>query len=91
MENWFLADPEALRQFFGQGFRTNSLLGHTNIEGITKSDVFRGLENASRHSQKGLYCKGDHSFKILEIIDTRKVVSASPSAERLIHELDKVL
>ena len=91
MESWFLADPETLRQFFGQGFNSNSLPGNTNIETINKADVFRSLENASRHSQKGSYGKGDHSFKILEKIDARKVLTASPAALRLIHELNKVL
>lgn len=91
MENWFLADPEALILFFGQGFNSSSLPCNTNIERISKSDVLRGLEIASRHCQKGSYGKGDHSFKILEIIDANKVVAASQSAERLITELNKVL
>lgn len=91
MENWFLADPEALILFFGQGFNSNALPGNTNIERITKSDVLRSLEIASRHCQKGSYGKGDHSFKILEIMDAEKVVTASQSAKRLIFELDKVL
>lgn len=91
METWFLADPEALEEFFGQGFNTNSLPRNANIEKITKSDVFRSLENASRHSHKGPYSKGNHSFKILETIDAEKVVAASRSAQRLVRELDKVL
>ncbi len=91
MESWFLADLETLSRFFGQGFNSNSLSGNIQIESITKADVFRSLENASRHSQKGSYGKGAHSFKILEIINAEKVIAASPSARRLIHELDKVL
>ncbi|OLN30822.1 DUF4276 family protein [Desulfosporosinus metallidurans] len=91
MENLFLADTEALRRFFGQGFNSNALPSNTNIERIAKSDVLRSLENATRHSQKGSYGKGDHSFKILEEVDAMKVVNASSSAKRLILELDKVL
>ena len=91
MENWFLADSQALMMFFGQGFNTNSLPNNSNIETITKSDVLRRLENASRQTQKGQYGKGAHSFKILEIIDPLKVVAASPTAARLINELRRVI
>jgi len=91
MESWFLADPDALIRYFGRGFNTNSLPSNPNIEIISKTDVLRSLENASRHSRKGLYDKGDHSFEILETIDGTKVVAASPSACRLAQELDKVL
>ena len=91
MESWFLADKEALRRFFGQGFNSNALPNNSNIERIVKSDVLRSLENATRNSQKGSYGKGAHSFKILEEIDATKVVNASPSAKRMILELDKVL
>lgn len=90
MENWFLADPQKLEEFFGQGFNTNSLPNNPNIDSITKVDVLRKLENASRQTQKGQYGKGAHSFKILEIIDAQKVVTASPSAARLIIELRMV-
>jgi hypothetical protein len=90
MENWFLSDPQALLIFFGQGFNPRSLPRNSNIETISKSDVLRSLENASRQTQKGQYDKGAHSFKILEIIDSLKVVAASPSAERLINELNRV-
>ncbi|WP_298202120.1 DUF4276 family protein [Desulfosporosinus sp.] len=91
MENWFLADKEALRTFFGQGFRANSLPNNPNIEKVTKPDVLDCLGKASRETQKGQYGKGAHSFKILEIIDARKVLDVSPSAQRLINELKKVL
>ena len=91
MENWFLADKEALETFFGQGFRVRSLPSNPNIEAITKPDVLNSLGKASRETQKGEYGKGAHSFKILERIDAKKVLAASPSAQRLIDELDKVL
>ncbi len=91
MESWFLADPATLQQFFGQGFRKQSLPANPNIETIDKTDVIRGIEDASRNSRKGQYGKGRHSFEILEIIDAGKVIAASPSAMRFKNELDKVL
>jgi len=91
MENWFLADKEALETFFGQGFHASSLPGNQDIEKVSKSDVLNSLKRASRLTQKGPYGKGAHSFKILEIIDSSKVLNASPSAQRFINELNKVL
>ncbi|MDR3602816.1 MAG: DUF4276 family protein [Desulfosporosinus sp.] len=91
MENWFLADPVTLQNFFGQKFQARSLPSNPNIEAITKPDVLNGLERASIQTQKGKYGKGAHSFKILELIDPNKVIAASLSAQRLIDELSKVL
>ena len=40
MESWFLADPEALQSFYGQGFRPQSLRANPNTEEVFKQDVF---------------------------------------------------
>lgn len=91
MESWFLADPQALQDFFGSGFRERCLPRMSNLEEISKSDVFNSLKNACRNSHKGEYGKGAHSFKILEKIDAQKVKEAFPSVNRLYQELDNVL
>lgn len=91
MESWFLADQDTLRQFFGKGFNSHALPRNSKIEEIEKTDVFKSLENASRSSEKGSYGKADHSFKILEKLDSEKIIASSPSVQRLIHELEKVL
>nr|WP_187345118.1 DUF4276 family protein [Cystobacter ferrugineus] len=84
MESWFLADLTELAAYFGQGFQASSLPRNPNIEAISKQDVFRALEAATRQTRtKGAYSKGGHSFAILARIDPVKVRGASPSAERL--------
>lgn len=84
MESWFLADPTELAQYFGQGFQTSALPRNPNIEAISKQDVFRALEAATRQTRtKGVYSKGGHSFAILARIDPAKVRGASVHAERL--------
>ncbi|HYO57066.1 DUF4276 family protein [Archangium sp.] len=84
MESWFLADPAALTTYFGQGFQASALPRNPNIEAISKQDVFRALDAATRQTRtKGVYSKGGHSFAILARIEPAKVRSASPYAERL--------
>jgi hypothetical protein len=91
MESWFLADKEALEKFYGQGFKNNSLPAKPKIEEVSKSDVYRGLKDATKDTKKGEYGKGTHSFKILAIVDPAKVRDAAPSADRLLKHLDMVL
>lgn len=83
MESWFMADKECLERFYGQGFNAGALPARNEIEGITKSDVSTGLENATKHTQKGRYHKTLHGFEILGAIDPAKVEAVSPFCRRL--------
>ncbi|MCK5796613.1 MAG: DUF4276 family protein [Deltaproteobacteria bacterium] len=91
MENWFLADKEAVESFFAQGFRQSAIPANPQVEKISKPDVLDGLINATRDTKKGTYGKGAHSFKILARIDPAKVRQVAPYAERLLSHLDNVL
>lgn len=90
MESWFLADRATLGEFYGHGFQFNALPSNPQIEQIGKIDVVNGLIRASRSTTKGSYDKGRHSFEILEKIDPKKVMDASPYAKRLIETLFKL-
>ena len=88
MESWFLADRVALHKFFGQGFNANALPQNSNIEFISKKDVYDGLQNATSHCKpKAPYGKGEHSFKILGLINPTKVCAVSPWAKRFLDAL----
>lgn len=89
MENWFLADHEALKAFFGQGFKENQLpAAATPVEQVAKTTAYQALSAATRECKtKGRYGKGEHSFKILALIDPAKVQRSSPWALRLIETL----
>ena len=84
MESWFLADIDALKQYYGQGFNESCLPRRTNIENISKSDVEKALKTATKNTQKGIYSKGKHSFEILERINPYKVIEQSKWANRFI-------
>lgn len=88
MESWFLADKDALADFYGQGFQANTIPQNPNVERVSKRDVLDKLKQATRRTQKGAYSKSSHSFKILAMIDPDKVKEASWYAKRFLEQLD---
>ena len=87
MESWFLADKDVLGKYYGQGFLLNALPKRMNIEEISKLDIERGLDNATKHTKtKGPYHKTNHAFEILALIDPKKLNNdqVSAHAKRLI-------
>lgn len=87
MEAWFLADRPALRDYFGKDFAESALPGNPQVEQIPKTDVLNGLAHAARHTTKGAYVKGQHSFDILARINPSVVESAAPHAKRFLGAL----
>ncbi|MCL2167002.1 MAG: DUF4276 family protein [Clostridiales bacterium] len=87
METWFLADIAAVKGFYGQRFRESSLPSREDIENIEKNNVMDALEAATSTTSKGCYDKGNHSFKLLAIIDPAKVIRSSPWAKRFVELL----
>ena len=90
MESWFLADRDALKEFYGQGYRQNALRQNPQIEQIAKRNVLDGLDRAARETSKRGYHKGAHSFEILAELDPEKIMNVSPHAKRLIEALFKL-
>ena len=84
MESWFLADPDALASFYGQGFNRGALPANPSIEQVSRQDALDGLDRAARNTGKRGYRKGWDSYDILASLDPVKVRSASPFAERFI-------
>jgi hypothetical protein len=83
MEAWFLADREALTEFYGQGFLAGSLPGQPNIEQIPKRSLLPVLKHASKQTTKGSYHKTRHGFALLALINPQSLRNASPHAGRL--------
>lgn len=93
MEAWFLADRATLNRFFGHGFRDNALPAEgNNIETLSKEQIYTALSSATRGCKtKSEYGKGEHSFKILAMIDPNKVVEASPWAKRFVEGIREIM
>jgi hypothetical protein len=89
MESWFFADIGTLKRYYGQGFNENCLPKRRDIESISKQDTMNILQNATDKTQKGKYSKADHSFELLEIVDSHKVINDSPWAKRFVDLLSE--
>ena len=88
MEAWLLSDCAALAGYFGDGFSENSLPRRADVEEVSKQDLERGLNAATRNARtKGAYRKGRDSFAILADLDPDKVADASPYAKRFLDTL----
>jgi hypothetical protein len=91
MESWLIADRQTIQAFFAQGFKPNALPKQSvTIEGIEKEALYQSLKTATADCKtKAQYGKGEHSFKLLALIDPSKVTGASGWAERFIAELKR--
>ena len=89
MEAWFHADQESLQAYYGQGFRATAISQRSDIENISKADLFAGLSRAMRDCQKGEYSKSQDPFRILALIDPARVSGASRHAARLLQVLNR--
>ncbi len=87
METWIVADPEALKEFYKQGFVVNALPKSDNLEIQPKDDISKALKAATKGTQKGEYHKTHHGPKLLERIDREKVKKRCPACHRLFSAL----
>ena len=87
METWIVADRDALRDYYDQGFRENALPHHQNLEEVGKDDVAKGLERASERTQKGAYHKIRHARQLLQRVAPMAVRQRCPHCERLFETL----
>ena len=83
METWFLADRDALRQFFGPSFNENAFREWPSLESVPKDTVLNALEQATGNR----YRKGKVSFQLLSEISPDRVAAACPHAKRLLDAL----
>ena len=86
METWFLADREALRNYFGAGFGEKALRAWPKLEDVPKSTVIGALERATASCRKS-YSKGKVSFDLLAGIEPARVEAACPHAKAFLNGL----
>jgi hypothetical protein len=87
MENWFLADRESLKNFFGREFDERKLPTETDLENVGTEKALDALKKATALCNRKRYEKGKISFELLGEIDPVKVSAASKHASKLIERL----
>jgi hypothetical protein len=83
MEHWLIADKEALKRFYGAGFRERALPKTADIEQIDKQTLERGLIKATVDTAKGKYHKIRHAPQILALINVSQVRTTCYYCNRL--------
>jgi hypothetical protein len=83
MEAWFMADIEALKRYYKQGFQEGALPKNPQVEQVSKNDLNERFKRATQHTQKRAYHKTQHAPHILAQIDAAKVCQAAPHCDRL--------
>ena len=86
METWFLADRDALRQYFDSRFAENALGKWAELEHVPKGTVLDALRKATARC-KQQYAKGSVSFSLLTRIDPARIEGACPHAKALLNRL----
>jgi hypothetical protein len=89
MEAWIVADVDALKAFYGQGFAAAALPQRSNLEEESKKDVAEKLKKATEKTQKGAYHKIRHASRILQKIDPQKVTERCPRFRTFLYALEK--
>lgn len=92
MEAWFIADIDTLKEFYGQGFKENSIPKSTNVETIHKDLLEPSLKAATRDTKsKGEYQKIQHASKLLALLNVAKIRQASSYCDRLFTTLAQIM
>lgn len=89
METWLLADPEALRTYFGSKFKADKIPAWPDLEAQSKQSIFDALDKATAECSEKQYAKGKVSFEVLASISPEKVKEKCPHAKRLLEFLAK--
>lgn len=98
MEAWLIADKEALKRFYGAGFKEAKIpkikvgeKSEDGVESIPKAQLVIALEAATRESERGKYHKTRNAFKALATLDPAKVRKAAPHCDALFEVLETLI
>ncbi|HUJ49465.1 MAG TPA: DUF4276 family protein [Bryobacteraceae bacterium] len=83
MESWFLADPGALADYYGEGFSSKAIGQTQDVEQIKKSEVVQRLSRATKKTAKREYDKIRHAPYLLERLNPSRVQARALNCRKL--------
>jgi hypothetical protein len=83
MEAWFLADPAALKEYFGGNFDSKKLPPANQAETRTKTVISDALKQATKPTKAEEYKKIRDGAKLLEKVDSAEVRKHCKWCDRL--------
>ena len=91
MEAWFIADIDALKTYYRQGFKVRGIPKTPHVETIAKDDLERIIKIATANTSKKEYHKINHASELLGKIDANKVRQASPYCDRIFTTIQAII
>jgi hypothetical protein len=85
-EAWLLADHDALRAHFGAAFDDGKIPKWPRLWEVSKEGLYMALKDSTKSRRGGPYDKGRDSFKVLALVDPRRVESC-PHARSFFEDL----
>ena len=89
MEAWFIADPQALINHFGQDFNINALPSPQSAESVSPNDLTTAIHGGLRNSGRRRYDKVTDGVKLLQLVDRVKVAQYCQHFDRLMDYLSR--
>ena len=91
MEAWIVADADALKRYYGQGFNARRLPRSPDLESVGRRDVEESLRRATERTGKGRYHKIRHASDLLQRVDAEKVKARCRHCWRLFDQLGRMI
>lgn len=91
MEAWVIADEEKLEEFYGQGFKRNTLPKRKVLDEEPKLSLYEALKKATKDTKKGAYDKINHASALLKLARPEKIAMRCVSFQQLTQWLDAAI
>ena len=88
VEAWLVADPDALAEYYGQGFRRNALPRRDDVEAIPKDQLLQSLGRATADTKKKGYAKIRHCADLLGLLNQDRVRQRAHHCDLLFKTLE---